>query len=534
MRYTVFNFILGILLASSVQAQYTIKGVIKSTDADPIDSLVASIRIRDTLYSTNRKGEFTISNVSAGKYILTVKHPAFAQQDEEVVVINKDLFISIALLHKVKELEKVTVRTYNKDFGFTHLRNIEGFSVFAGKKTEAILPEKLTANLSTNNARQVYNKVAGLNIYENDGAGLQLSIGGRGLDPNRTANFNVRQNGYDIAADALGYPESYYTPPVEALRRIQIVRGAASLQYGTQFGGLLNFEMKQPRAEKGVEVQLRNTVGSYGYISSFNSVNANFGKVNTYSFIQYKRGDGFRPNSKFEAKTGYVDVHYNYVENSHLGFEVTHLDYLAQQPGGLTDAMFKENPRQSNRARNWFSVNWNLFDLEWEHEISKATKFNIRSFALLANRKSLGFRPARPASPDNENEREMIDGDFKNIGAEARLIHNYSWLKKVMYCYSVAVCIVVLIIVCKVMVMRQEPVLILDFRLIVSFFLIIVSPITMLLYLLKIFFTSINSGQLHQDFDTSIYEHWLKVITVHRRKIWLETSPIIKLLQKTG
>ena len=49
---------------------------------------------------------------------------------------------------------------------------------------------------------------------------------------------------------------------------------------------------------------------------------------------------------------------------------------------------------------------------------------------MLANRKSLGFRPARPASPDNGNEREMIDGDFKNLGAEARLIHNYSWLQK--------------------------------------------------------------------------------------------------------
>ena len=74
---------------------------------------------------------------------------------------------------------------------------------------------------------------------------LQLSIGGRGLDPNRTASFNTRQNGYDISADVLGYPESYYTPPAEALGEIQIVRGAASLQYGTQFGGLINFDISQ-------------------------------------------------------------------------------------------------------------------------------------------------------------------------------------------------------------------------------------------------------------------------------------------------
>jgi predicted secreted protein with PEFG-CTERM motif len=96
------------------------------------------------------------------------------------------------------------------------------------------------ANLASNNARQIYNQIPGLNIYQNDDAGLQLNVGGRGLDPNRTSNFNTRQNGYDISADALGYPESYYTPPAEGLEEIQILRGASSLQYGTQFGGMMS------------------------------------------------------------------------------------------------------------------------------------------------------------------------------------------------------------------------------------------------------------------------------------------------------
>jgi Fe(3+) dicitrate transport protein len=59
-----------------------------------------------------------------------------------------------------------------------------------------------------NNARQIFAQVVGLTINESYG-GLQLSIGGRGLDPNRTSNFNTRQNGF-ISADVLGYPESYY------------------------------------------------------------------------------------------------------------------------------------------------------------------------------------------------------------------------------------------------------------------------------------------------------------------------------------
>src|SRR5690606_34569654 len=209
----------------------------------------------------------------------------------------------------------------------------------------------------TNSSRQVYSRVAGLNIFENDASGLQLGIGGRGLDPNRTSNFNVRQNGYDISADALGYPESYYTPPIEAVGKIQIVRGAASLQYGTQFGGLINFVMKKPVPNKKIELTARQTLGSYGFYNAFTSVSGTVGKLSYYSFFQYKRGDGWRFNSEFDSHTFYSNVNYQATKKMSIGIDFTHMGYLAHQPGGLTDGMFRFNPQQTNRDRNWFKVN---------------------------------------------------------------------------------------------------------------------------------------------------------------------------------
>ena len=184
---------------------------------------------------------------------------------------------------------------------YQDLRDVEGTSIFAGKKSEVISMDLSMANLASNNSRQIYSQIAGLNIYQNDDAGLQLNIGGRGLDPNRTANFNTRQNGYDISADALGYPESYYTPPAEALKEIQIVRGAASLQYGTQFGGLVNFVLNDPVKNKPFEIISRNTVGSNSLFTNFTSFSGTSKKLSYYSFINYKKGDGFRPNSDFES-----------------------------------------------------------------------------------------------------------------------------------------------------------------------------------------------------------------------------------------
>jgi Fe(3+) dicitrate transport protein len=312
-----------------------------------------------------------------------------------------------------------------KQFNFGSMRQVDGMKLTAGKKSEVIMVEQVTANKATNNTRQVFAKVAGLNIFENDGSGLQLSIGGRGLDPNRTSNFNVRQNGYDISADALGYPESYYTPPTEALRKIEIIKGAAGLQFGTQFGGLLNFEMKQPGGDKAIEIESRQTAGSFGFLGSFNAVSGETGKLSYYAYLHYKRGNGWRPNTAFESLNGYADLHYQFNEKNMVGFEYTRLQYLSQQPGGLDDNMFEKDPRQSNRARNWFAVEWNLMDVEWDYHITASTRWQTRAYGLVASRDAIGFRPNRPSQPDNGGARDLLKGTFNNIALESRFLHGY-------------------------------------------------------------------------------------------------------------
>ncbi|HER40324.1 MAG TPA: TonB-dependent receptor, partial [Salinimicrobium catena] len=262
---------------------------------------------------------------------------------------------------------------------------------------------------------------------DNGDAGLQLNIGGRGLDPNRTQNFNTRQNGYDISADVLGYPESYYTPPAEALSEIQVIRGAASLQYGTQFGGLINFKFRKPNPVKKIELISRQTVGSHELFTSFNSLSGTVGKFSYYTFYNYKSGNGFRPNSGYESHNAFAHLGYQLSESSKISFEYTFLDYLAQQPGGLTDEQFYENPDFSNRTRNWFSVNWNLFALKLEQKFSQKTDFTLNLFGLDASRKAVGFRQNRVSQPDDpEAPRELLADNFNNWGAEARVLTRYN------------------------------------------------------------------------------------------------------------
>lgn len=324
-------------------------------------------------------------------------------------------------------LREVTITGQEQPTAMRHLLGVEQFGIYKGKKTEVVQLSEITANTATNNARQVFGRVTGLNIWENDGAGLQLGIGGRGLSPNRTANFNTRQNGYDISADALGYPESYYTPPVEALDRIEVVRGAASLQYGTQFGGLLNFRFKRGPEDRKIAMTTRQTLGSWGFFGSFNSIGGTVlnDRLNYYGYFQYKHGDGYRPNSGFDYRCAYASADFRASENLSLRLDLTRMDYRAQQPGGLTDKMFADDPRQSVRARNWFQVEWNMAALTLNYRFSDKTRLDVRTFGLLARRQSLGNLERINVADFGQN-RTLIDGRFKNFGQETRLLHQYT------------------------------------------------------------------------------------------------------------
>jgi Fe(3+) dicitrate transport protein len=392
------------------------------------------IHIKNLNFTTTSDslGFFSIKGLDYGKHIIIFYSFDKEKLTKEIKINKTEVFLQVTLDELFQHLNDITVVSkWNRNFGRNYLKPVENFGIYEGKKTEVIEMSEITANVSTNNARQVYAKITGLNIWESDGAGLQLGIGGRGLSPNRTANFNVRQNGYDISADALGYPESYYTPPLEAIERIEMVRGAASLQYGTQFGGMLNFRFKQGNASKPIEVITRNSIGSWGFFNTFSSLGGTIhnGKINYYSFFQYKRGDGFRENSGFDAYNGYAAIQYQVTNRFKVEADYTKMSYLAQQPGGLTDKNFEDDIRASFRERNWFNVDWNMASVSFTYEFSERTKINSRNFGLLASRDALG-NLERINVIDFGGDRTLIKGDFKNIGNETRLLHEYKLLQQ--------------------------------------------------------------------------------------------------------
>jgi len=336
---------------------------------------------------------------------------------------------------KTMRLPEVSIQGVKAVTGMGYMADAHNGVLYAAKKTEVILLDSLVANTAQNNPRQVLGRVPGAIYSETEGGGFPShGIGFRGLDPSQSAEVNVRQNGYNLAADVYGYPESYYLPPLEAVERIEVTRGAGSLQFGPQFGGVVNYVLRQPTAGKPLQVQASQQAGSFGNFSSYLSIGGQKGKVSYMAFGQYRGAQGWRPNSDFRAGTGYAQVNWQATRRLKVGLEYTALRNRIHMPGGLSDAQYANNPNASFRARNWITTPWNLLAATAEYELGPKTRLFFKTATNLSNR-NLVWRneDGGPASLDTIVpqtgtfvNREVSKNRFRSQTTEIRLLHEYT------------------------------------------------------------------------------------------------------------
>ena len=284
-------------------------------------------------------------------------------------------------------LEEVKVEKIKTVNGVGHLPQTKEGIIYAGKKTEVILVDSLDANKAINNTRQILGRIPGLNIVETESSGFTANgIATRGLNPVQSIEMNTRQNGYNISADTYGYNEAYYIPAMEGVSRIEMVRGAASLQFGAQFGGMVNYVTKDAPKNKPFEFTTSQTIGSFGLYNSFNSIGGNYKKLSYYGFAQYRYMDGYRPNSEQSQLSGFGKIQYTQSNKLNFGLEYSLLRNKLKMPGGLTDVQFNANPRQSTRARNWLESPWNVVTAFLNYNPSEKSTLSFKTSYLFSKR----------------------------------------------------------------------------------------------------------------------------------------------------
>ena len=334
-------------------------------------------------------------------------------------------------------LETVRVTATVAPKTITSLPERSGALLLTGMKTEVILVDSMGANAAQNVARQVLGRVPGLVVAETEGAGFPTNgIAVRGLNPTQSVEMNVRQNGVGIAADPYGYPETYYLPPLESVERVEIIRGASGLQFGPQFGGVVNYVMRRGDASRPFAVALQQTGGSDGLQNTFGSIGGGAGRVQWFGAMQRKSQDGWRPNSDLLQTTSYTALTAAVTPTLTATLDYSALRNRIHMPGGLSDDQFASGAQQSFRARNWLASPWNVTSATVAWTPSRHTRLeSVTSY--LRSARSLVWRnedggPGALDTPDPSTDeyvnREVEAEAFSNVTEELRLRTDYTLL----------------------------------------------------------------------------------------------------------
>ncbi|MDO8368609.1 MAG: TonB-dependent receptor plug domain-containing protein [Saprospiraceae bacterium] len=137
---------------------------------------------------------------------------------------------------------------------------------------------------------EIFRKLPGVNVVDEEGIGLRANIGIRGLDPDRSANVLVLEDGIPVQLNPYGEPELYYTPSMDRMSALEVVKGSGQILFGPRtIGGVVNYITADPPAAPEAKIELRG--GSGGYFGALLGYGTTMGNTGLAVQYQYKRAD---------------------------------------------------------------------------------------------------------------------------------------------------------------------------------------------------------------------------------------------------
>ncbi|MBA4148372.1 MAG: TonB-dependent receptor [Verrucomicrobia bacterium] len=318
----------------------------------------------------------------------------------------------------------------------TFLPDVRQTEIFSGKKA-TVLDFDALPKVHGNNYRQALALTPGL-LYSEESSPL-VSIGYRGIgEPHRMQYMQVMKDGIPIHADMLGYPEAYYTPPLDVVDRVEFIRGGGSLMYGPQPGGAFNFVTYMPRADRPFALRSQHVFGSDSLYSTYNAVDGTTGRLGYLAYFNHRQSDGFRhANSDYALYGGSLKLVLDQETDRRWIFNMDVYEEEHGEPGGLSlnsapgFADYNQDRNQSTRLHDRFRLERYIPSLTYERDFSEETKLSVKSWGGYYSRFSKRQRNSAasnfgsfPTGADaSRNDIELQE--FYTFGAEARLRHDW-------------------------------------------------------------------------------------------------------------
>jgi len=184
------------------------------------------------------------------------------------------------------------------------------------------------------------------------GAAGGMSIRGIGGSP--TTQMLMLIDGHPQYMGLMGHPlaDSYQSLMAE---RVEVVRGPASVLYGSNaMGGVINIITKK-QLQDGVRTNVRAMYGSYNTLTTEANNAVRSGKFNSYISLSYNRSDGQRENMDFEQYSGYAKIGYDITQNWKTFVDLDLTKFEASNPGTVSSPIV-DNDADITRGVTSFSL----------------------------------------------------------------------------------------------------------------------------------------------------------------------------------
>jgi Fe(3+) dicitrate transport protein len=319
--------ILGLSNYGLAQNKVSLNGKVLDNSGTPLEN--THIILNGTNYGTytDIKGNFNFKQIPAGQYLLIASNVGYLPVKQDINLSQSVVDVNISLKVDPFVLPQLYVIN-SRDGLFTKIPG----SVSYLNRTEI-------NRLSPISGNEVFRRVPGLNVVDEEGVGLRANIGIRGLDPDRSRSVLVLEDGIPIALNPYGEPELYYTPAIDRMEGVEVLKGSGQIMYGPQtIGGVINYITAEPPAEQEVGFKL---IGGQG---AFMSALASYGNTfnNTGVQVNYlrKQADAIGATN-FSINDFNTKLRIPLAERSTLGIKISAYNEASNSTYvGITQAMY--------------------------------------------------------------------------------------------------------------------------------------------------------------------------------------------------
>lgn len=246
---------------------------------------------------------------------------------------------TLSLTSKIHQMDEVVVTGVRHETDVRHLS--QTVSVVGRAQIESALQSSLLPVLTE--------QVPGLFVTSRGTMGYGVSTGAaggislRGLSGG-TARLMVMIDGHPQYAGIFGHPiaDAYQSFLAE---RIEVLRGPASVLYGSNaMGGVINIVTRKMQ-EDGIDTHLHAGYGSYNTLETELTNRVRKGRFSSVVSGSYNRTDGHRTDMGFEQYGGYAKLGYEVAEHWNLHGDVNVTHFNASYPGPITAPLLDGDQR---------------------------------------------------------------------------------------------------------------------------------------------------------------------------------------------